>query len=373
MEFVTPDDVKTRLIEEIAEREGAADVEAADALLSRLVKLFAFLDDSEVPSRARAVLSHLFEPYSRLTLVDPSILEDKDHPARYLLADMVRLLIDDAVPDEDADEVLAKVDSVAWQIMDRYQGGVDLKPFRSGLEEIEAFRKQHLRRAALAKKRAEKVARTQRLLEEARDLASAAIKRLFGELQITPAIAEFLNGPWHNVVTLTCLRHAPDSDEMLEVLRLARRMAQHNDPEDFDMDLIEAVGERLEMVGFEEAEARPYLEQVVETTEGGLTPPATELPARDEPDLDEFGRGPEPLVPGGSSLQSREELADLLSPGQWVQFTKADGETVQAKLSWKSPITRKLLFVDSQGLKVADRDLDDVIEEVLQGEALLLL
>ncbi|MDX1570496.1 MAG: DUF1631 family protein [Xanthomonadales bacterium] len=373
MDFVTPEDVKTRLVEDLAESAGDADAKAADALLSRLVTLFAFLEDPDVPEKARAVLSHLFEPYSRLTLVDPSVLEDKNHPARYLLADMVRLLIDDAVPDEDRDEALAKVDSVAWQIIDQYNGGVDLKPFRRGLKEIEQFRKGHLRRAALAKRRAEKVARTQRLREEARDLASAAINRLFDELEITPSIAEFLNGPWHNVVTLTCLRHAPNSDEMMEVLRLARRMAQHNDPEDFDMALIETVGAHLEMVGFDEAEARPYVEQVVETTESGAEPAATSFRVTDEKDLEDFARGPEPLVPGGSAGQTREELEELLSPGQWVQFKKADGQTVQAKLSWKSPITRKLLFVDAQGLKVADRDLDEVIEEVEKGEAILLL
>ncbi|MDX1570498.1 MAG: DUF1631 family protein [Xanthomonadales bacterium] len=66
------------------------------------------------------------------------------------------------------------------------------------------------------------------------------------------------------------------------------------------------------------------------------------------------------------------EFERRLEPGVWVSFLGEDGQRVPAKLSWKSPVSRKLLFVNANGLKVADRKMEEVLDELSRGEAVIM-
>lgn len=56
------------------------------------------------------------------------------------------------------------------------------------------------------------------------------------------------------------------------------------------------------------------------------------------------------------------EVVTSLEIGTWFEISEADGNSIKAKLSWKSPISGNHLFVDTQGLKIANKSRSQLIE-----------
>ena len=68
------------------------------------------------------------------------------------------------------------------------------------------------------------------------------------------------------------------------------------------------------------------------------------------------------------------EQAKSLQTGEWVDF-KADDEqdeSVRAKLSWISPISQKMLFVNARGVKVTDKSVDELAHDLREKQAVIL-
>ena len=61
-----------------------------------------------------------------------------------------------------------------------------------------------------------------------------------------------------------------------------------------------------------------------------------------------------------------------LKSGAWFEFKLDDGDFERAKLSWISPFTSNFLFVNRRGLKVAERSIQAIAQEMCDGRAVLL-
>ena len=61
-----------------------------------------------------------------------------------------------------------------------------------------------------------------------------------------------------------------------------------------------------------------------------------------------------------------------ISIGTWVLFTKADGEQLRGRLSWKSDVSDKLLFTDRSGIKVADPTVHGFAIELRRATATIV-
>lgn len=64
-------------------------------------------------------------------------------------------------------------------------------------------------------------------------------------------------------------------------------------------------------------------------------------------------------------------------PGTWFEFAPGtesarNGTAERAKLSWVSPYSGRCLFVNRNGMRVADRRVDELVRELEQGMARIL-
>jgi len=66
------------------------------------------------------------------------------------------------------------------------------------------------------------------------------------------------------------------------------------------------------------------------------------------------------------------ETVEKLEVGTWFEFTNSEGKTLRAKLSWISPISGKLLFVNARGLKVMDKSPAGLAADLRAGKARIL-
>ena len=73
----------------------------------------------------------------------------------------------------------------------------------------------------------------------------------------------------------------------------------------------------------------------------------------------------EPVVDATPSYQtSWLENAKRLRVGTWIEFRHPDGRAVRAKLCWASSTTGKRLFVNQQGLKYAEKTVEELANEL---------
>ena len=57
-----------------------------------------------------------------------------------------------------------------------------------------------------------------------------------------------------------------------------------------------------------------------------------------------------------------------LEVGRWIQFTEADGAVVPAKLSWISPISNRMLFVNRRGMRYCVASPEELAAMMGQGK-----
>ena len=75
------------------------------------------------------------------------------------------------------------------------------------------------------------------------------------------------------------------------------------------------------------------------------------------------------------------QQAKALQSGEWIEFLanendsdkkEDENDSVRAKLSWISPISHKLLFVNARGVKVTDKSLDELAHDLREKNAVVL-
>ena len=60
------------------------------------------------------------------------------------------------------------------------------------------------------------------------------------------------------------------------------------------------------------------------------------------------------------------KYANTMQMGDWVDYTTAEGLMLRAKLSWKSGVTSRCLFVDNRGIKAMDICVAELAEGLRQ-------
>ena len=144
----------------------------------------------------------------------------------------------------------------------------------------------------------------------------------------------------------------------------------------------------LGAVGFHEADTHRVLAKLRETyagvmesarmgasaSVGGIVPTSLDGAANEDPSTDpaalaEAARAqaakvsPEALAEA-TDLAPHIESARALRVGQWFELAPEQGTAMRAKLSWVSAITHRYLFVNQNGLKVAEMTLHEVAEDL---------
>ncbi len=78
---------------------------------------------------------------------------------------------------------------------------------------------------------------------------------------------------------------------------------------------------------------------------------------------------PEVLTPQQKAMI--EELKKVPF-GTWFEFRKGSGETQRAKLSWRSTVTEKFMFVDQMGVKAAVISMRELADCMIDGKVTII-
>ena len=323
------------------------------------------LDERDLEGRSRELIGRLVVPFVKVALLDRRMFVQKTHPARKLLNSLAEACEGNTGESQAERVLMGKVEEIIDRLVAEFNENLAI--FLTLEEEFRDFLVQHRRRIEIAERRAAETQRGQEKLEMARGRAGAELDRRIADATLPQAIAEFLRQPWQHHLTLALLREGEEGTSVAEALALAdglldevaearrqivgkpwlqawqagltRVFASVGVHGDAASRAIDVLHDTLQGI----AESRPELERALpELPQVALpVPPAQDVAAVElatPVQQDDFDN-------------ADAERFRRMEIGNWLDFVDKDGKVQAGKLSWISPISSRLLFVNRRGVR----------------------
>ncbi|WP_295958392.1 DUF1631 domain-containing protein [uncultured Xanthomonas sp.] len=323
------------------------------------------LDERDLEGRSRELIGRLVVPFVKVALLDRRMFVQKTHPARRLLNSLAEACEGNTGESQAERVLMGKVEEIIDRLVAEFNENLAI--FLTLEEEFRDFLVQHRRRIEIAERRAAETQRGQEKLELARQRAEAELQVRLQGRQLPQALQDFLRQPWQHHLTMAMLREGEGGPGVRDALALAdglleeaaeaqrhivgkpwlqawqgalqRVFASVGLHAEAATAAIDALHDTLQAV----AELRPELER-----------PLPELPqvALPQPPVQEAQ--PVDVAPPQTMDDFDNADADrfrTMQIGTWLDFVDRDGKMQAGKLSWVSPISSRLLFVNRRGVR----------------------
>lgn len=323
------------------------------------------LDERELEGRSRELIGRLVVPFVKVAMLDRRMFVQKTHPARKLLNSLAEACEGNTGESQAERVLMGKVEEIIDRLVAEFNENLAI--FLTLEEEFRDFLAQHRRRIEIAERRAAETQRGQEKLEMARARASAELDRRIADASLPQAIAEFLRQPWQHHLTLALLREGEEGTSAVEALALAdgvleevaearrkivgkpwlqawqaaltRVFASVGVHGDGAAQAIDALHGTLQSI----AESRPELERALPELPQVVLPAP---PTSDAPTLEVSASVEDDNFDNADADRFRR-----MEIGAWLDFVDKDGKVQAGKLSWISPISSRLLFVNRRGVR----------------------
>jgi len=340
------------------------------------------LDERDLEGRPRELIGRLVVPFVKVALLDRRMFVQKTHPARRLLNVLAEACEGNNGESAAERTLLTKVEEVVGRLVAEFNENLAI--FLTLEEEFRAFLDQHRRRIEIAERRAAEIQRGQEKLEAARIRTQAELDARIANRRLPQAIEDFLRQPWAHHVTMTVLREGEEGEGLGEAMKLADGVLE---------ELSEA---QRQVIGKPWLQAwRPALQQVFGSV--GMNADAAsaavdalhdtlQAVAASRPDLEKsLPELPQVVLPkpaggeddaaiqligGTDTLEFDPTDADhfrSLAIGTWLDFIDKDNKVQPGKLSWVSPISSRLLFVNRRGVRFCVASPEELAAMVQMG------
>ena len=381
---------------------GAGLVEQDEQALFLVGMLFdVLLSQRSYQRPVREQFVRLSVPYARAAMLDQHLFALKTHPARQLLNSMAEAC--DGNQGESAAErdILSRVSTVVDRLVAEFNE--DISIFAELESEFRAFLDQHRRRVELAERRAAEAQRGRERLEEARVMASMELAGLLGAREVPDVLDVFLSRYWTHHLAVISLREGAASPRYRDARRAGELVWQtflacengaevpadlraHLTPvlasygvaggaADEVLEAIEWVLQAVRLGRLDAARKYPLPAAMVtmsasaSAVEGADGPNPAPAAATAEPAAAEAA--PALHVVGGKDTLDFEpadvDRVRALQIGSWVEFIDENGAAQPAKLSWQSPISSRLLFVNRRGMRYCAASAEELAAMMKQG------
>jgi Protein of unknown function (DUF1631) len=325
-------------------------------------------DERDFEQLARELMSRLVVPYVKAAVIDRSMFTEKAHPARRMLNSLAEAVEGNKGEGAQERELLKKAEDTVDRLVAEFNE--DMAIFETLEQELRAFLEQHRRRMELAERRATEAQRGQERLEQARNLAAAQLNARTKGLHLPEVLEDFFHRCWTHHLSMIALREGPDSapwqsalaaaDSLLALLpgqtphqtSIATAFISLRQP-------LEAVLASSGITSDSAGQMIDALQSSIETmsplAQAASNEPASAVLGAQRPSLS--------VVSNKDALDY--DQADIpsirnLLVGSWVHLA-VDGDKLHpAKLSWISPLSSRLMFVNRRGVRVLVASVEEL-------------
>jgi len=373
---ISPLELKDELLRKLKSLKaltGKTTIKKADERTIDLIgELFQFLvDDRNLPETIQLVLSKLQLPYLQIALKDETFFSDKKNNARQLLNIMAQSSIGWTPETDDKGLFLSKVKEVVSFILKNHEKSINYEKLISRFLQ---FEQQLKKRALIAERRhSEKMSGRERL-NKAKVEAAKILKHALKAQQVPEVIRALLLKPWANVLVLSELREKQSPKLLKKYQKFVTDLIKASNPSKNKKSskliinqLCETMEEGLVLVAVQEQELKLKSKEIknILLQINGLSSTNKHLAYIDPAEIlklsKEFNKQSsvaayinsdnDPTIAPDNLDTSEDEfhLASLaVNVEDWLEFNTEDG-VKRLKVSWVSPISGKLLFVNGKG------------------------
>jgi hypothetical protein len=319
------------------------------------------LKEEQLPNLVKALLSRLHTPLLKVGVIDRSFFTHQGHPARKLLNDMTAAgirWVDESHVDR---SIFPKMKVIVDRVLLDFKEDVSLfddvlKEFTQAVADLE-------QRASRVEQRTNEAANGQEKLQAARARAQKEIRVLSNGKPVPAPAGEFLQRILADKLTFILLRSqsGDESDEWQATTALTERVIASVQPPAGDAQgetrrqALERLQDDIRVAtgSLQQADKEKLLHALFDLQSqiisGDNVPHIAAAPLPEEP-------GIQPETDAIELSAEQEKMLEKLKNmpfGTWFEFQE-EGETKRrAKLSWRSTVTNKFMFVDQMGVKAA--------------------
>ncbi|MFP4683894.1 MAG: DUF1631 domain-containing protein [Ectothiorhodospira sp.] len=383
-----------------------------ESAIDIVAMLFDFLlDDPHLPAPARALIGRLQIPVLKVAILDKSFFSQRRHPVRRFLNELSR--VDVAWWEAGGDR---RLEALVERLVDDADG--DAAAFEEALEALRGLLDQARETAAREEASITQAEqdRDQALLTQG--MAEGAVAQLMEDRPLPPPVAAFLKGAWKDLLVRIGREEGADGEDWQQALNVASLLvwslipkagrAEREQLTALLPSLLQGLQEGMDRISLPAGErqalldllAREHARLVRRPAEPGQASPGSAGGAADAQGVPPSGASPVSPTDGRSFMARKveeinrriaegrfavpgeeapaggetEDLHTLaareLEEGTWLEF-REEGEAppVRMKLSWKSLISGRYLFVNARGVKVREMDVPALALAFRSGRA----
>jgi hypothetical protein len=355
-------------------------VPVADTNVIELVgMLFEYmLKEDALPNVVKALLSRLHTPLLKVAVIDNSFFTHAQHPARMLLNSMTSAGIRWVEEKQIERGIFPKMKETVDRVLLDFEENAEI--FEALLEDFNNAVKDLDHRASLVEKRTAEAADGQEKLQAARFRAQQEVNIRLQGRAVSTATGEFLRRIWADQLTFLLLRspQGDKSEEWKAATALADRVVEYSLPPTSEQQRLrrrQALDEfqrelRGAAITMQQTNQEKLIEALCESQKQALEvvqPGSKEhlqtprKPVQVEP-VDELEARTPKLSPKQKAILEKLKTIPF---GTWFEFSDADKRTRRLKLSWRSTITEKFMFVDQMGVKAAVIPMYELANRIL--------
>ena len=335
------------------------------------------LDDPYLPDEIKTVFGRLQIPILKAALLDRRVLSDPQHPTRRFLDTLAQASVDLQPQSTKGRALIELANRLALRIRDNFAD--DLSIFETAKAELDAY--LDVERADADSRLAEAIAQNERA--EARREAQAALDARLAGRSVPPEVRDFLDHEYVELLTTICLedgREGPATEGQLAMVDDLLWSIEPKTNAGARKRLVELLPPLLRGIDRdwpteEEAQARRrallaclfdlHLRSMKAVPQvGAATGAAQALAAAVDPAT--AAASPEP--------DEYDTQVHSLGRGDWCAFkSEGGGETVLARLAWRAPQRRRLLFSHRDGSTAFIHTPESLAEAFRSGRAELAI
>jgi hypothetical protein len=340
------------------------------------------LKEESLPNVVKALLSRLHTPLLKAAVVDHSFFTNNDHAARKLLNNMTAAGIRWVEEGQTDRGIFPKMKEIVDQVLVEFKE--DIGVFDKFLEAFSKATDELEQRASRVEQRTTEAASGQEKLQTARTRAQTEIRHLCQGKPVADIALNFLQRIWADKLTFVLLRseQGDESEDWKQTIAFTKsiiasvlppsgkeeRGKRQQTLENLQQEL------RTQTGTMQQADKEKLLNALFELQSKVLSDadienivPAAPLP--EEKPVEDIQNTPVSL-----SAEQQEMLEKLKAVpfGTWFEFRKPGKPKKRAKLSWRSTVTEKFMFVDQMGVKAAIVSMHELADCMLNGSVCIV-
>ena len=190
-------------------------------MIDIVTMLFDFiLDDDNLQSEVKAVISRLQIPILKVGLIDKTFFSNRKHSARLLLNELAHTGVSWDPEDKSSEPMLVKIRAIVETVCSDFSDDVAI--FRVLLDDFLDFKQEFSKRAQIFEKRTKEAEEGKAKAEGARAKVNRELKKICHNKHVPEVVQQLFRNAWVHVMFLESLR--ADEDAWARVCQLARML-----------------------------------------------------------------------------------------------------------------------------------------------------